>query len=48
MNKVINTYTDHTAPVLKAIFHPEDQMFASCSSDRTAKIFNCDISKKSF
>jgi WD40 repeat protein len=34
--------------VLRAIFHPEDRMFASCSSDRTAKYFSCDISKKTF
>lgn len=45
---MITTYTDHSAPVLRSIFHPEDRMFASCSADRTAKFFSCDPSKKAF
>lgn len=34
--------------MLKAIFNPEDCMFASCSADRTAKYFSCDINKKTY
>jgi WD40 repeat protein len=42
---VLSTYAEHSAPITKVIFNPEDFMFASCSVDKTAKYFTCDESK---
>ena len=33
--------TEHSGPILKVKFNPEDCMFATCSADRTAKYFRC-------
>jgi WD40 repeat protein len=43
--KVLSTYAEHSGPIIKAIFHPDDCVFASCSSDKTVKCFSCDESK---
>ncbi len=40
--KIITTYSEHTAPVIKVMFNPDDMMFASCSMDKTAKYFRCE------
>ena len=39
--KVVCTYSEHSAPVLKVKFNPEDCMFVSSSMDKTAKYFRC-------
>jgi WD40 repeat protein len=46
--KVLSTYAEHSGPVLKAMFNPEDCLFASCSTDRTVKYFNCDEGKGTY
>ena len=40
--KVVCTYSEHSAPVNKVKFNPDDCMFASCSMDRTTKYFRCE------
>lgn len=40
--KIIFTYVDHTGPVNVVKFNPEDVMFATGSSDKTAKYFRCE------
>jgi WD40 repeat protein len=34
--------SEHTGPILKVRFNPEDCMFATCSMDKTAKFFRCE------
>lgn len=46
--KVLCTYAEHTAPIIKSMFNPEDCMFASCSADRTVKYFSCDKKKGAY
>ena len=40
--KPIYIANEHSAPILKVKFNPEDCMFATCSADRTAKYFRCE------
>lgn len=40
--KIIFTYTEHTGPINMVKFNPEDIMFATGSSDKTAKYFRCE------
>lgn len=40
--KIITTYNEHTAPVIKVLFNPDDMMFASSSMDKTAKYYRCE------
>ena len=47
-NKVLFTYNEHKGPVLRALFNPEDCMFASCSTDKTVKYYSCDKRKGSY
>ena len=40
--KAIYTSNQHSGPILKVKFNPEDCMFATCSADKTAKYFRCE------
>lgn len=46
--KALYNYIEHRGPVNRAVFNPEDCMFASGSSDKTVKYFSCDMRKGSY
>lgn len=46
--KLLYTYNDHSGPVNCIKFNPEEILFASGSSDKTAKYFRCQQNQYNF
>eukprot|EP00919_Chromeraceae_sp_WS-2016_P081804 GHVR01193213.1.p1 GENE.GHVR01193213.1~~GHVR01193213.1.p1 ORF type:complete len:160 (-),score=13.93 GHVR01193213.1:2568-3047(-) len=40
--RLLATYSEHSGPVVKVRFNPEECTFSSCSIDKTAKYFRCE------
>jgi WD40 repeat protein len=38
--KIVRTFTGHTGPITGIVFHPSGALMATCSKDRTVKLWN--------